>query len=369
LLFILPRLADKWRIPQYIIKLRIFFFPRQRFNTLAESGTGNTGKQALILCGKGTELTNSKALKGRAKRKTITQTMMLSMVAIASENESSDRLKSYWNTYYCQSEIHTANGRLYGNYCKNRFCTLCCSIRKADIINRYLPVVKSWEEPYFVTLTVKAVSHARLQKVMRSMMKAFTRITETYRKRSQRGKGIKLVGIRSLESNFNPTTKTYNPHFHVIVANSEMAEILITEWLKRSKRGWTSKKAQKKSKITNSELALIEIVKYGSKIFTEPDINKKVRLKGSSKVYALALSNIFNAMKGLRIFDRFGFNLPSLNIPESSNVSIVKNYDKWAFNLGCFDWANTETGEKLSEFIPVSELIELLQNNIDLNTG
>lgn len=339
------------------------------FNTLAQSGTSHSSKPAVILCGKGSELNNGKALKGRAKRKGITQTMMLSMVAIAEENGCSDALKSYWNTFFCQSEIHTANGRLYGNYCKNRFCTLCCSIRKAHIINKYLPVVKTWEGPYFVTLTVKAVSQARLQKVMRSMVQAFTRITETYRKRSQRGKGIKLVGIRSLESNFNPVAKTYNPHFHVIVANSEMADILINEWLKRSKPGWTSKNAQKKSKITNSELALIEVVKYGSKIFTEPDINKKIKIKAASKIYALALSNIFNAMKGLRIFDRFGFNLPTENIHESPNVSVVKNYNKWTFNLSCFDWTNTETGERLSDFMPLLELMELLQNNIDLTTG
>ena len=149
------------------------------------------------------------------------------------------------------------------------------SIRKATIINKYLPVIHSWEEPYFLTLTVRSVPFQRLHDVMRSMIKGFMEITSTYRKRSQRGKGINLIGIRSLECNFNPKAKTYNPHFHIIVSNSKTAKIIKEEWLKRSKAGWTASWAQKSKRVYNSTTALIEIVKYGSKIFTEPDVNKK----------------------------------------------------------------------------------------------
>ena len=64
--------------------------------------------------------------------------MALSLIDVAKENGDVEREKAYWNTYYCQNSVITANGRLYGKYCKNRFCTLCCSIRKAEIINKYL---------------------------------------------------------------------------------------------------------------------------------------------------------------------------------------------------------------------------------------
>ena len=67
--------------------------------------------------------------------------------------KDSEQEKSYWNTYHCQNKIYTASGRLYGKYCKNRFSTLCCSIPKAQIIYKYLPVVRTWPEPYFFTLT------------------------------------------------------------------------------------------------------------------------------------------------------------------------------------------------------------------------
>ena len=62
-------------------------------------------------------------------------------------------------------------------------------------------------------------------------MRAFDRIHNQCKKRHQRGKGIKLIGIKLLECNFNPAKQTYNPHFHLIVPNEEIAELLKSEWL------------------------------------------------------------------------------------------------------------------------------------------
>jgi len=69
-------------------------------------------------------------------------------------------------------------------------------------------------------------------------------------------------------------------------------------------------KEEKIEPVYNLENALIEIIKYGSKIFTEPDLKKKGNLKTPPKIYDRALDNILVAMKGKRIFERFGFNLP-----------------------------------------------------------
>ncbi len=259
--------------------------------------------------GKGSDLQNNKAIKGRAKRKAVTQVMALSLIDVAKQKGFDDWQKSFWNTYYCQNKIHTANGRIYGKYCKNRFCTLCCAIRKAEIINRYLPVIEQWQEPYFVTLTIKAYPKQYLKKAIQKILNGFRLIVAKHKKRYQRGKGIKLVGIKSLESNFNPIKKTYNPHLHIIVENKAMAELLISEWLQIFTSKYTDRKAQDMTPITNRVKMLIEIIKYGSKIFTEPDIAKKQQ-STERDIYAAALFNIFEAMKGQRIFDRFGFNLP-----------------------------------------------------------
>ncbi len=43
-------------------------------------------------------------------------------------------------------------------HCKNRFCTYCCGIRKAELITKYLPVLQTWKAPHFVSLTIRAVN-------------------------------------------------------------------------------------------------------------------------------------------------------------------------------------------------------------------
>ena len=211
--------------------------------TLAENGTNKKRQNQVIVTGEGSDLSKKDALQGRAKRKTITQSMALSLIDIAKENGEPEREKAYWNTYYCQNSVTTANGRLYGKYCKNRFCTLCSSIRKAEIINRYLPVIKKWKEPHFVTLTVKSCKHSQLRSYILSMKNTFKQIIDKYKKQDQRGTGNKLIGVKSLECCFNPKRRTYNPHFHLLFANGEMADIIVAEWIKRSKQGKVSPKA------------------------------------------------------------------------------------------------------------------------------
>jgi plasmid rolling circle replication initiator protein Rep len=324
-------------------------------------------KSQIIVNGNGSEITDSKVLKGRAKRKMITQNMVLNLIDVAQGNREYERVKSFWNTYYCQNKIHSSDGRLYGKYCKNRFCTLCCSIRKAVILNKYLPIIKQWENPYFVTLTVKAVPARILKQRIKNLLRAFRIIINRYRKQNQRGKGLKLVGVKSLECNFNPMMKTYNPHLHIIVPNKQIANILIREWLLLWTKEFASKLAQHSRKVNSAEKDLIEIVKYGSKIFTEPDINKKSKEKSSPLIYISALNNILNAMKGHRVFERFGFNLTTENKLTNAGPKVLNQYNEWVFDLKQTDWVNTDSEELLSGYLPTNELKGLLKNNIDIH--
>ena len=335
------------------------------FNTLAQNGTSQGLKTPIIVKGNGSDLNNIKALRGRAKRKMITQAMVLSLIDVTENTGNDERKKGYWNTYYCQNKIYTANGRLFGKYCKNRFCTLCCSIRKAEIINKYLPVIQTWSDPYFLTLTIKARSLVNLNKFMKGVLKAFQLINSKYRKRNIRGKGIKLMGVKSLECNFNPVKRTYNPHLHLIVPNKEIGEILIVKWLKIWGPKFTPRAGQHSAPVKDREKALIEIIKYGSKIFTEPDVNKKSKSSGTAKIHVAALDNIFKAMKEIRIFERFGFNLPKDLDLYKTGASLVSDYDEWIFDPQKFDWLNLADEKCLSEYIPLLELKNLLENSID----
>jgi plasmid rolling circle replication initiator protein Rep len=63
------------------------------------------------------------------------------------------------------------------------------------------------------------------------MYDVFKTINDKYYKRHQRGKGFKLIGIRSLECTFNPISREYHPHFHLIVADEQMANVIMQDWL------------------------------------------------------------------------------------------------------------------------------------------
>lgn len=339
--------------------------------TLGQSGTP---RQEPMICdfgklvnGKGSVIVDDESLRKRADKKMIAQRVILLLIDDAKERGMDDAwVRGLWNAYRCQDEIVTTAGRIHGKYCKYRICPICSNIRKAEKINDYLPIVNAWPDPHFVTLTVKAVSAKRLGPVIESMVREIRKIINAYRKRNGRGTGKKLIGIRTLECNFNPNRRTYNPHFHFIVAEKWMAEALRNEWLKRSKPKWTHWRAQKIRPVEDTERDMIETIKYSTKILTEPDPRKKRPEKGPRKVYISALNNILFALSGHHVFDRFGFNLPVKKVKPTSSLTHTIDFEEWIYNPHLTDWVNPETGDRLTGYSPDSEIRSILQNGIDV---
>jgi hypothetical protein len=337
--------------------------------TLAQSGTLKNGSIAesadRIVFGAGSELGDNKVWRNRAKRKTISQRLNLGLIQAAEKKGEPERIRGYWNAYYCQNRVVSHDGRIYGKYCKSRTCTLCCSIRKAEIINRYLPVLQKWETPFFVTLTAKAVRAEGLARRFFVFKKVFRRICEKHKKRNQRGNGQKLIGIKSLECNFNPAKQSYNPHFHVLVPNEWVADVLIKDWLKLWTRNFALPTAQHKRPVQDLERDLVEVIKYGSKVFTEPDTNKTAKGKSLPNIHTAALHNIVTAMEPYRIFERFGFNLPKVEKERTFKVVPEGQSKEWVFNLPDHDWKNPKTEERLTGYTPTARLLWLLEDNMD----
>lgn len=336
--------------------------------TLGQNGTIKTNLKQIVISGNGSDVSKTDALKGRAKRKLITQSIALSLIDVAKAKGDDEKQNSYWNTYYCQNRVIVNDGKLYGKYCKNRSCTLCCSIRKAEIINKYLPTIKQWEEPYFVTLTIKACKADKLNLMVSKVLQGFAIIREKHKKRYQRGKGVKLIGVKSLECNFNPVKKTYNPHLHLIVANKEIAELLVSEWLllwNRKGLFYTIGKAQNIKKVYSLETGLIEIIKYGTKIFTEPDMNKRGKQNSNYQIYVSALDNIITSMKGKRIFERFGFNAEKTESFSTNEPRVITNFEEWEFNPKMADWENVNNEDLLSGYKLNTQLASILESCIN----
>lgn len=350
--------------------------PGGQIYTLAQSGTANEGENnaKANVYGTGTEIVGNPVLLNRAKRKVITRSLIYALVDIAKQRGDLGVMRSYWNTYHCQNNLISHKNRIYGKYCKNRICTICNANRKADFINRYYPTISQWKEMYFVTLTVKSVKEDKLRLMVSKVLQGFNLVRKRCDKRYQRGVSFKMIGLKSLECNFNPATKTYNPHLHIIVPYKETAVLLKDEWLKQWKHEriiYASPKAQHIRKVEDVKRDLSEIIKYGSKIFTEPDINKKTKNAYKSTlppiIYAKALDTILMAMKGKRLTERFGFNLPK-NLKQPIGRKTVTNYENWNFEAGSTDWVNPKTGECLTGFLQPFELWHLLNECINTET-
>ncbi len=108
-------------------------------------------------------------------------------------------------------------------------------------------------------------------------------------------------------------------------------------------------------------LKLIEIAQNEG----EPELEKRKDKKGTAQIYVKALNIILTAMKGKRIFDRFGFNLPKSKEVNHVPAKLLSNYNEWEYDISSSDWLNVMTGEKLCGYEMPSYLNAVLENNIN----
>lgn len=340
------------------------FFGTQKLDTLGKLRTRSNKKKPIELIGKGSEIRDKSSLEKKAKKKLITNKVVIELIHFANKKQDHEMVISLWNTYHCSERLFLSNNKIHATYCRNRICTICNGIRKAEMINNYLPIVEKWPDPHFITLTAKSCPAKYLMSRMKNIKRAFHKIANRIKKRYQRGCGPKLIAIKSLECNFNPAKRTYNPHFHILVPSKELAEILKREWLIIWTAKFTSKKAQEIRKVEDRGRDLIELIKYGSKILTEPNPCRSARRgKISRNVYIAALYNILVAMRGLRLTDTYGFVLPRKRVKVNSITT--NEYDELSYDKEIMDWVNEDTGELLSNFVPNPELLNILNNNIN----
>jgi hypothetical protein len=320
-----------------------------------------------LLQGQGSPLSNIKAVKRRAKTKAITKALNLALIEVAKETGARDMEKTYRNAFYCQDIIATADNRMYAPLCKNRSCTYCAGVRKAELINKYFPTIKQWEQVYFLTLTTPSVKAADIKSTFKKMNELFRLINAKLRKRAQRGTADMVMGIRTLECNFNPTARTYNPHFHLLVNGEAAAKLLRLEWIEAWKPTYLNPEAQHFKQVRKTERDLVEVIKYGAKIFTEPGKNKteKKLRRGESVIYARALHNIYSAMKGERLFDRFGFNIPKATRKRESKLTEFETVNIWHYAAPYKDWLHPEHEATLTGYISTFEEDLVLERKID----
>jgi hypothetical protein len=246
-------------------------------------------------------------LTKRARRKFLSDSLIPKLIDVADGTQA----KAYWSTWHCTRVLHVhSDGTLTAKYCKKRWCPVCNAIRTAQLIRRYEPIFKEWQDAHFVTLTLPNVPASGLPAGIAELYAGFVTCKERAKKREQRGKAPKLVGVRKLECTYNAFNDDFHPHFHFIVDNAQAGRALVADWL--SVFSQADAKAQDcRPADANS---LLEVFKYFTKLISgRQGDGIKPRL-----IHADALHVMFTAIAGCRTFQSFGFKLPAENESDES---------------------------------------------------
>lgn len=327
----------------------------RRLDTLGINGKSNS----VLVQGTGCNVSTEKARERRGKTKFIDIKLSLALGDVARSENDKKFVKKCVRTYFCLSTVTYKNGRIYGKLCRTRFCTTCNGIRKANLINQYHPLLKKWPNPYFLTLTIKSVRADKLEDLIKEQKIIFGRIVDKYKKRHQKGSDFKLICLRSHECNFNPKFGWYNPHFHIITPDLKTALILKKEWLQAIGTPRVNIKAQWVVKIKDIEKHLVEVIKYGTKVFTDPEAKKGIKGK-NYKIYARALYTIIKAFEGKQLIANYGFKLPEKEQKKEKTETLLNNPSILKYIPSVNDWVNKETGSMLTRFNPDHELKKLI---------
>lgn len=144
------------------------------------------------------------------------------------------------------------------------------------------------------------------------------------------------------------------------------------KWIAEGRKLWgknsVTPMAQYNMRIRDLESTLVEILKYSTKTFTEPDKVKKNNKPASALICVAAYDNIIKAMQSHRIFERFGFDLPKRS-KGGKNIKLLRTYKEWYYDGESSNWMEVEGEQTLCNFEPTNELIALIENHLDLTSN
>jgi len=219
--------------------------------------------------------------------------------------------------YNCNRTVFKQGDKVTGQYCKNRLCLVCNSIRTAELIEKYKPVFAAWKgNMYMVTLTVKNCSTDLLQDTVSEMFKTFTKVKDQLRKKYKKGEIDKFMGLRKFECTSN-RPNDYHPHFHILVKGKNPAYALRDLWYNTANKSnviscqlKTTKGVYLQDVRPAKDNVDKELFKYFTKIISSSSKDPEKR------IYIERLDTIFRVMRGKRVFQPFGFKISDFCLPE-----------------------------------------------------
>lgn len=298
------------------------------------------------------------ALRKRARAKYYSGHLAINLAQL-----NSPLKRSYLVTHFqCAATLEQKDTKVTARYCGHRWCVVCNRIRTAQLLNGYAAPLAALSEKYFVTLTLPNVPGAELRATLCQMTKTMQAIQDKFKKRHRRGlQPWQLVGLRKLECTYNAKAGNYHPHLHFVISGAEAAKALIAEWLERTPTATDKAQDMREAKDGTAN----ELFKYFAKLVTKQD--------GKNITLTEPLDTIFQAMRGLRVFQPIGIkkdvpeeieNLQSVEV-EGITPAPEHRYFEWV--EGGSDWVNSETGEALTGYLPSPQMDELIENIQSIN--
>lgn len=178
----------------------------------------------------------------------------------------------------------------------------------------------------------------------------------------------------------DPWHDTYHPHFHILVNSKEMAEWLISTWLElcgdkadAKAQHYEAVYDSSKKESRKGKKGLLEIFKYFTKLISKIEVPGTK--DGRWHIFANELDNIFTAMAGRRVFQRFGKDeiwrcaeVDEDNIEEEATIEGLED-DVYEFIQsgiwGDGEWAmvSRQTGDILVSVQRTGKLCDMLRDS------
>jgi hypothetical protein len=295
---------------------------------------------------------------------------------MVNNNKDSERLKSYWNTYHCSEKLEydSKEKKIKSHYCKNRLCIVCNRIRMSKNIKEYIPIVSSWDEIGFVTLS----SVNCLEGQIRTQAQEYMKVIELIKKKYNRDKKVELKNfgynpyeiqklvlahptdytlqaIVKIEVTYNNRIKTFHPHLHLLVNGYEQSDFIANEFIMRmKKRNMTvSSKGQDVRKADTE--TVVEMMKYFTKVLQKDK-------QGNLYLPPKQLDAILNELYKVPLIRCIGISRKEREFYKTKYEKVAEikvdlgNDDKvFTWVNGMFNWIDRDSGEILLDTeIPIN---------------
>jgi hypothetical protein len=282
-------------------------------------------------------------LQKRAKAKCISLPMIKELAKLT----NSPLREAYERSLSCCSTIEVRGGVATSRYCNGRWCMVCNRIRTGKLINAYKPILDTFKDPTFLTLSAPSISGVSLPNEIARQQKILRQIHDTLRK-----KGVKIYSIRKYECTWSVERakqgkEAFHPHIHIVVDGYDVADMILSEWMNRNPK---ANRGGQDIKPCNEE-TIKELFKYFSKMVSKEGVYP-----------TRVLDTIFKAMKGRRVFQATNLKIDvSEEVDDVQSEAIEHNASDGYYLWDKYDWVNFGTGEALANYQPDKKVRWLIE--------